>query len=181
MPSASVCHRFSPLVARLDSLPEGETPSWTPPMPVVADSQKIYSSCSQSYLALSAPLRYNWQEKTEEDTLPKKKQSNQFREKATTVRLTQLEWSQLKREAEDLNLSFSDYARRILLERPLPRIHTQLEIDTYRELIRIGTNVNQLATAANRAVKMGTLPAVTQQQWLELYQLIKSLGLELIG
>lgn len=151
------------------------------PMPVVADSQKIYSFVAKVIKAVGTATLQLAEKKIEEDTLPKKKHSNQFREKATTVRLTQLEWSQLKREAKDLNLSFSDYARRILLERPLPRIHTQLSVDTYRELIRIGTNVNQLATAANRAVKMGTLPAVTQQQWLELYQLIKSLGLELIG
>ena len=113
--------------------------------------------------------------------MPQKQQSRQFREKATTVRLTQDEWEQLKREADELNISFSDYARRILLERPLPRIHTQLEVDTYRELRRIGANVNQLATAANRAVKTGSCPAVTQQQWSELTQQIKSIGLELIG
>ena len=113
--------------------------------------------------------------------MPKKKPSSQFREKATTVRLTFEEWEQLKREADDLNLSFSDYARRILLERPLPRVHTELSVDTYRSLQRIGTNVNQLATAANRAVKMGFCPDVSQEQWSEMYNLIKSLGLELIG
>ena len=113
--------------------------------------------------------------------MPKKKPSSQFREKATTVRLTFEEWEQLKREADDLNLSFSDYARRILLERPLPRVHSQLSVDTYRSLQRIGTNVNQLATAANRAVKMGLSPAVTPEQWDEIYQMIKRLGLELIG
>ena len=106
---------------------------------------------------------------------------SEHRDKAVTIRLSLEEWEQMKAEADSLKLSFSDYARNTLLQRPLPRPQTEISVETYKELRKIGTNINQLAAAANRATNMGVASAVSKEQWLEIYDLLKALGLEIIG
>lgn len=115
--------------------------------------------------------------------MTKKEPHSQEKSKSAVVpvRFTPAERDGLKEEAKAVNLSLSEYIRRTTLERPLPRPRTEISVDTYRELGRIGNNVNQLAAAANLAVKMGHSPAVTPQQWSELRRLIDRVRLEWIG
>lgn len=70
------------------------------------------------------------------------------------VRLTEAEHVALAEVARDMGLSLSSFARRVLLDRPLPPrrpIRAIPEINQHAcvELARIGANINQLAEDAN--------------------------------
>ncbi len=101
------------------------------------------------------------------------------RDKPATVRLTKTEYEDLKHEAEALNLTFSDYVRKILLKRPLPQVQSELSVLSYRELQRIGQNVNQLAMATNQSLKLNCCPNVSTEQWQQLHQMIRAIAVEL--
>ena len=107
---------------------------------------------------------------------PKPKRTRMVR-----IRFTEDEYAAVSQKAIASSLTLSELVRRAALEKPLPQPKSEIEIATYEQLAKLGNNVNQLAKAANTAVKMGDSPPVTVEHWQKVYQTIKQLGLELIG
>lgn len=97
------------------------------------------------------------------------------------IRLTEDEYKTLSSKAEAAGMSLSEWVRRAALEQELPSPRSEIDMNLYKELTRIGININQLARAANTAVNQGYCPTTTPEQWQELYDLLKRLTLEVIG
>ena len=103
------------------------------------------------------------------------------RTRMVRIRFTEEEYEAVSQKAIAAKVTFSELVRTAALEQPLPQPRSELAIASYEQLARLGNNVNQLARAANRAVNMGYEPPVTVEHWQKIYQIIKRLGLELIG
>jgi hypothetical protein len=71
------------------------------------------------------------------------------------VRLSDVELEMFRSRAEDLGISIAELMRRNGLMRPIPKRLSRITIQTYRELSRVGTNINQLSKAINTALKSG--------------------------
>ena len=101
--------------------------------------------------------------------------------KPRTVWMLQEEYEQLKQEAKAVNLSFSDYARAILLERPVVEPRGEIDRRTYAELGRIGNNLNQLVRGVNEGRLLGKKEEVEsfRETIIELSNLIVEIRLEL--
>ncbi|MBD2255835.1 plasmid mobilization relaxosome protein MobC [Nostoc parmelioides FACHB-3921] len=85
----------------------------------------------------------------------------------------------IKLKAQDAGLSIAEFTRRSVLLKPLPRRLSKITLATYRELVRIGNNINQLTRATNTAIKMGVQPPVYPYQLQELRNLLQQIGREL--
>ena len=107
---------------------------------------------------------------------PKPKRTRMVR-----IRFTEDEYAAVSQKAIASQLTLSELVRRAALEKPLPQPKSEMAIATYEQLARLGNNVNQLAKAANTAVKMGEEPKVSVEHWQKVYQEIKHLGMEIIG
>ncbi len=88
------------------------------------------------------------------------------------LQLSQSEREILLASAAAVGLNASDYMRYTALRQKLPGTITDVAADTYEELRRIGTNINQIARAANKAVKAGHPVEVDMELLEELRQLI---------
>ena len=97
------------------------------------------------------------------------------------IRLTSDEYQALSHKASAAGVNLSEWVRRAALEQSLPPKRSEIDVNLYKELTRIGININQLARAAHTAVHQGYCPTPTPEQWQELYDLIKRLTLEVIG
>jgi len=97
------------------------------------------------------------------------------------IRLTEDEYQALSQKAEVAGVSLSEWVRRAALEQEIPSPRSEIDVNLYKELTRIGININQLARAANTALNQGYCPTTSPEQWQELYDLIKRLALEVIG
>jgi hypothetical protein len=71
------------------------------------------------------------------------------------VRLSDVELEMFRSRAEDLGIPIAELMRRNGLMRPIPKRLSRITIQTYRELSRVGTNINQLSKAINTALKSG--------------------------
>lgn len=85
---------------------------------------------------------------------------NQYRTRRIPVRVTPKEFEQLKEMASSEGMSVSNLMRSKTLYRRLPRRVTDVARETYLELGKIGTNINQLVKALNTANFMGTIPSI---------------------
>lgn len=103
------------------------------------------------------------------------------RTRMVRIRFTEDEYAAVSIKAISASLTLSELVRRAALEKPLPQPKSEMALATYEQLARLGNNVNQLAKAANTAVKMGDSPPVTVEHWQKVYQTIKQLGMEIIG
>ena len=108
-------------------------------------------------------------------TKPKPKRTRMVR-----IRFTEDEYAAVSQKAIASSLTLSELVRRAALEKPLPQPKSEMAA-TYEQLARLGNNVNQLAKAANTAVKMGYEPKVSVEHRQKVYQTIKQLGLEIVG
>jgi hypothetical protein len=97
------------------------------------------------------------------------------------LQLTPEEREELERRATSAGVNASTYLRAAFLERQLPQRTTALATDTYRELSRIGSNINQIARAANTTVKMGLPVNVNLDELEQLRQLLWQVHLEVRG
>lgn len=97
------------------------------------------------------------------------------------LQLTPEEREELERLALAAGVNASKYLRAAALERQLPQRTTALATDTYRELARIGSNINQIARAANTAVKMGLPVNVNTEELERLRMLLWQVHLEVRG
>lgn len=87
--------------------------------------------------------------------MPKPTMLDEEKRKPRTTWLLPSEYEQLKQEAKAMNLSFSDYSRAILLERPVVEPRGEIDRRTYAELGRIGNNLNQLVRGVNEGRLIG--------------------------
>lgn len=86
-----------------------------------------------------------------------KRQDGAVRGVSWSVRFTPDECDLVREKAYKAHASISEYIRRVALGRKVvsPPPPPAVNIQTYKELARIGTNFNYLVTAVNRAVNMG--------------------------
>lgn len=93
------------------------------------------------------------------------------------LRLRPALYDQIKAKADALGMSLSAYfikaAAEVQLPRPVPEVNRLVA----RELIRIGTNMNQLAHAANAGTPVGVNP----QDLVVLAQIMRRFREDLLG
>jgi len=106
--------------------------------------------------------------------MPKRSSPSLVRTKKLQALFSPIEYEMIRSKAEDASMSLGELTRRCMLLRPIPPPPPRLgrvTVETYRELFRIGNNINQLAKATNTAIKMQLpLPASPEllQELLEL-------------
>lgn len=100
------------------------------------------------------------------------------RTKVVPVRLSPEERDRLARLAKEHHVSLSDYIRRLALNRQMPpAAQPEINRETYRELSRIGNNLNQLTRALNSGVLQGVDLGLLQ----DIRNLVKQVGLQALG
>lgn len=104
---------------------------------------------------------------------------NLLRTKKLEALISPVEHEMIKQKAFDAGLSIAELTRRSVLLKPLPRRLSRISLATYRELARIGNNINQLTRATNTAMKMGVRPPADPGQLEELRKLLQEIGLKL--
>lgn len=94
------------------------------------------------------------------------------------IRVSPEERLQLYEAAKRFSVSLSEFVRRAALKLRMPEPPvTEVNRETYRELCRIGNNVNQLM----RAINEGRVSQVDPNLLGELRALIKEVGLQCLG
>ena len=94
------------------------------------------------------------------------------------IRVSPEERTQLYDAAKRLSVSLSEFVRRAALKlRMPPAAAPEVNRETYRELCRIGNNVNQLMRAINEGRAAGVDPKMLE----ELRALVKAVGLQCVG
>lgn len=104
----------------------------------------------------------------------------QQRSRTIILRLTPDERNKAETLAADAGLSLSELFRASTLKRRLPRRVTHIAADTYRELAKIGNNLNQLTKAANAAILLGQNPPENPKLLERLEVLLKLVRRELV-
>jgi hypothetical protein len=105
---------------------------------------------------------------------PKNKKSS-LRNHIFNVRLSDDELDKMRSKAKEARLTASELVRKIVLDRPLPKPICRVEFDTYRELQRIGINLNQLIKAINLAQKSGYQPSISTVEIENLHSILLAL------
>jgi len=98
------------------------------------------------------------------------------RSKMLQARFSPIEYEMIRSKALDASMSLGELTRRCMLLRPIPAPPPRLgrvTVDTYRELSRIGNNINQLAKATNTAIKMQLPPPASPELLQELLELLR--------
>jgi len=102
------------------------------------------------------------------------------RTKAVPIRFSEREWLRIQFKAETAGLKPSEYVRRAALQKQLPPKIPEANGRTYAELHQIGINLNQLARAANTALKHGHTPAIGPEEIEALERQLRQLQRELV-
>jgi hypothetical protein len=100
-----------------------------------------------------------------------------------SLRLTEDEKEVWEAKAEEAGLgnNLSKFIRYCVENRRIAPPAPAINSDTYAELGRIGNNINQIAYAVNRAIKMGE-PVTTSLAEIEaLFPLLQEVKLQLLG
>lgn len=102
------------------------------------------------------------------------------RNKMVEARFSSIELEMLRESAHDAGVSMAEFIRRSVLLRPLPKRLSRVSLQTYRELGRIGNNINQLTLAANIAINRGQSPPAAVRDLEALSQLLHATRREII-
>ena len=92
---------------------------------------------------------------TGKDEQPQKKSPKRKRNRMVTLRLSDIEYEQIKTDAELLGITMGAYIRQVVLDAPIPRQSKRpsKEAKNLSSLLghigKIGSNINQIARAAN--------------------------------
>ncbi|MBD2458626.1 MobC family plasmid mobilization relaxosome protein [Nostoc sp. FACHB-87] len=108
--------------------------------------------------------------------MTKRSSSSLIRTKRLQARFSPIEYEMVRSKAEDTGMSLAELTRRCVLLRPIPPPPPRLSrvtVSTYLELSRIGNNINQLAKAANTAIKMQMPPPADPELLQELLELLR--------
>lgn len=95
------------------------------------------------------------------------------------LRIAEDEYRAIAQKANEAGVSVSEFFRRAATARKLPRRVTHISAQTYWELGKIGTNINQLTKSANAALKMGQSPPADPGYLAQLEELLHAIRLEL--
>jgi hypothetical protein len=107
-----------------------------------------------------------------------KKVKKDIRDKVIPVRFTALEQNFVKAVSAKFNISLSEFIRRSALQRRMPpQAVAEVNRKTYQELCRIGNNLNQLM----RQLNSGTFLVLDKDFFIELKELVKNIGLNVVG
>ncbi len=113
----------------------------------------------------------------------RKSQPKPKRTSLVSLRLTEDEKEAWEAKAEEAGLgnNLSKFIRYCVEHRRIAPPAPAINSDTYAELGRIGNNINQIAYAINRAIKMGE-PVNTSLEEIEaLKPLLQEVKLQLLG
>ena len=95
------------------------------------------------------------------------------------VRVSPAEYDQLRAKASAMGMTPAQWLRCAALDRQLPPPPAPaLNLDTYRELARIGVNLNQVVARINAGQAAPEIPPATAA---ELLHLVKALQLQVLG
>ena len=92
---------------------------------------------------------------TAKDEQPQKKSPKRKRNRMVALRLSDIEYEQIKTDAELLGITMGAYIRQVVLDAPIPRQSKRpsKEAKNLSSLLghigKIGSNINQIARAAN--------------------------------
>lgn len=96
------------------------------------------------------------------------------------IRLTDAEYEQIETLAQEVNLTMSEFVRRTVARRAMPRPLAAFDLKAYQVLCQIniqlrqaGNNLNQIAKACNTSVMLGEPVAVNRSQLQNIQQLLK--------
>ena len=96
------------------------------------------------------------------------------------VRLSDVELEMFRSRSAEQGISISELMRQNGLMRPIPKRLSKITAQTYRELGRIGININQMAKAVNTAQRSGEEMKIELGQLLILADAIATCQRELI-
>ena len=96
------------------------------------------------------------------------------------VRLSDVELEMFRSRSAEQGISISELMRQNGLMRPIPKRLSRITAQTYRELGRIGTNINQMTKAVNTAQRSGEEMKIELGQLLILADAIATCQRELI-
>lgn len=96
------------------------------------------------------------------------------------MRLTEAEYEQIETLAQEVNLTMSEFVRRTVARRTMPRPLAAFDLKAYQVLCQInielrqaGNNLNQIAKACNTSVMLGEPVAVNRSLLQNIQQLLK--------
>ncbi|MBD2186432.1 plasmid mobilization relaxosome protein MobC [Planktothrix sp. FACHB-1355] len=96
------------------------------------------------------------------------------------LRLTEAEYEQIETLAQEVNLTMSEFVRRTVARRAMPRPLAAFDLKAYQVLCQIntelrqaGNNLNQIAKACNTSVMLGEPVAVNRSLLQNVQQLLK--------
>ncbi|MFB2835296.1 plasmid mobilization protein [Floridanema evergladense] len=96
------------------------------------------------------------------------------------LRLTDADYEQIQTLAKEVNLSMSEFVRRAVTRRAMPRPLAAFDLKAYQVLCQInselrqaGNNLNQIAKACNTSVMLGEPVAVNRALLQNTQQLLK--------
>lgn len=96
------------------------------------------------------------------------------------LRLTDADYEQIQTLAQEVNLSMSEFVRRAVTRRAMPRPLAAFDLKAYQVLCQInselrqaGNNLNQIAKACNTSVMLGEPVAVNRALLQNTQQLLK--------
>ncbi|MFB2920607.1 plasmid mobilization protein [Aerosakkonema funiforme] len=96
------------------------------------------------------------------------------------LRLTEAEYEQIETLAQEVNLTMSEFVRRTVARRAMPRPLAAFDLKAYQVLCQIntelrqaGNNLNQIAKACNTSVMLGEPVAVNRSLLQNIQQLLK--------
>ena len=100
-----------------------------------------------------------------------------------SLRLTEEEKEVWEAKAEEAGLgnNLSKFIRYCVENRRIAPPAPAINSDTYAELGRIGNNINQIAYAVNRAIKMGEPVNTSLEEIEDLKPLLQEVKLQLLG
>ena len=103
-----------------------------------------------------------------------------YRYQRLEIRLTADERALAQTRASEAGLTVSELFRASTLKHRLPRRVSDIAFKTYWELGKIGVNLNQLAKAANTAIKLGQAPPADPGELERLEGLLQRIRQEIL-
>ncbi|UFP97294.1 plasmid mobilization protein [Gloeobacter morelensis] len=107
--------------------------------------------------------------------------AEEVRSEILPVRLSPVELAEVCRKASAAGLRPSEYMRGLALGHRLAPTVPPVNVETYRELVKIGVNLNQLARAINTAVKAGERLEISAEDVQSVSRLLSRVGAEVVG
>jgi type III secretion system FlhB-like substrate exporter len=108
-------------------------------------------------------------------------QKNQENRQVFAIRLSPTERQKIEAKADHAGMKLSEYLRATALKQKIPRSVPKINREIYIELGRIGNNINQIAKAANIAIKRGDKLNVELLQLLLLDEHLDKVRLQVLA